>query len=292
MEKIVYSIANFLFAVIAEDIKVKQAEPFSRFVTAEPEQFTFFCKRGLPPPKKAGVLYYRDQRNLIYKDDTGYHRYIGNFQDKNDWTHANNCLCISEGNQNCCEVFFKNKQEEISEQEIFNALGLENNLLLNGKAILHSSYITYQNEGIVFTAPSGMGKSTQADLWKKVFQNDVEIVNGDRSVIGEDHGRINVYGIPFCGSSKISKNKSVPLKGIVVLRQGKENRICRMDQKTAAKMLFSECSVNIWDHAAVEMLLTILEKIINKIPVWYFSCLPDASAVNVLKEAIQQGDKK
>lgn len=288
MDKIVYSIADVSFAVVMEEnIKIKQVEPFSGFVVTEPEKITFFCKTGIPSPKKAGILYYRDERNLIYKNGNRYQRYIGNFQLENDWSYAQSCLCFTEENKEHQEVFFKEKQEEISERELFNALGLEQNLLLYDKCILHSSYIIYENEGIVFTAPSGTGKSTQAALWEKVFPEKVEIINGDRSVLGEDKGKIKVYGIPFCGSSKISKNKSVPLKGIVVLRQGKENKIYKMNRKTAVKMLFSECSVNIWDCIEVERLLVLLEKITEQIPVWYFSCLADTSAVNVLKEAIK-----
>lgn len=288
MRKIVYSIADCRFAVVTEErIKVQQTEPFSNFVTAELEEFTFFAKKGLPPPQKAGVFYYRDQRNLIYQEGNRYQRYLGNFQADHNWTNAHSCLCFSKDETESCDVFFKDRQEALSEREIFNAIGLEYHLLLNGKAILHSSYITYENQGIVFTGPSGMGKSTQAELWKKVFPADVEIINGDRSVLGVEDGKINVYGIPFCGSSKISKNKSVPLKGIVVLRQGKENKIYRMDQKTAIKTLFSECSVNIWDCTGVERLLRILEGITRQVPVWCLSCLPDASAVHMLKEAIQ-----
>lgn len=293
MKKAVYSIADFSFAVTAEEgIAMKRLQPFSDFETEQTEQFTFFVKKGLPPPQKAGVLCYSDQRNQIYKSDTGYQRYIGSFHAASDWNRATTCLCFSENKPNFSEVFFKEYQREISEQELFNALGLENNLLQNGKAILHSSYITYKNKGILFTGPSGTGKSTQASLWKKNFAADVEIVNGDRSVIGESDEGAMAYGIPFCGSSKISQNKSAPLKGIVILRQGKQNRISKMDQKTAIKLLFSECSVNLWDPSSVEQLLAILEKITKQIPVWYFSCLPNSSAVNVLHEAMQQGETK
>lgn len=293
MNKMVYSIANLPFAVVIEDnIEIKQIELFSGFVTTQPEKITFLCRKGIPSPDKSGDLYYQDEQNLIYKKDKRYQRYIGNFQVEKDWSYARTCLCFSEEDYTYQEVFFEENHKEVSEREIFNALGLEQNLLLQDKIIIHSSYITYENEGIIFTAPSGTGKSTQADLWKKVFPQKVEIINGDRSVLGEENGEIKVYGIPLCGTSKISKNKSVPLKTIVVLRQGPKNSICKLDQKTAIKWLFSECSVNIWDSIGVKRLLNLLEKITQKIPVWYLSCVPDDSAVTVLKEAIQLGETK
>ncbi len=288
MGKTAYEIAGFSFAVVAEaPIEIRQEAPFSDFVTTEPEAFTFFCKKGLPPPSQAGVLYFRDNRNLIYKDVLHVQRYLGTFHPDSDWSDARSCLCLAPDGAKSCELYLQEKQEPFTEREIFNAIGLEYALLLGGKAILHSAYITYEDRGILFTAPSGTGKSTQAALWKQVFSEKVEIINGDRSVLGVENGQATVYGLPFCGSSRISRNQSAPLSGIVVLRQGKENQICRMDRKTAVKLLFSECSVNLWDRIGVERLLETLEEIVGKIPVWYFSCLPDASAVHALKKEIQ-----
>ena len=54
---------------------------------------------------------------------------------------------------------------------IWNYLAFENVLINHTGFILHSSFISWQNNGILFTAPSGTGKSTQADLWKK-YEDD------------------------------------------------------------------------------------------------------------------------
>ena len=58
-------------------------------------------------------------------------------------------------------------------------LGLETLLLKYDGLLLHSSFIRWRGEGILFSAPSGTGKSTQADLWVKY--EDAEILNGDRA---------------------------------------------------------------------------------------------------------------
>lgn len=60
---------------------------------------------------------------------------------------------------------------------VFNSLlSLERRMNSYKSYILHSSYIVYQEQAILFSAPSGTGKSTQADLWKKY--RDIEIING------------------------------------------------------------------------------------------------------------------
>ena len=156
----------------------------------------------------------------------------------------------------------------------------------HNRVILHSAYITYRGEGIVFTAPSGTGKSTQAELWAN-SHDDVEIINGDRSILSCDGDRPMVHGLPFCGTSGICKNVSAPLRAAVVLRQGRENRIRRLGSAEAIRLLMSECAVSPWDSDGTRNILDLLIRIVERIPVYYFSCVPDQSAVRVLEEALE-----
>lgn len=40
--------------------------------------------------------------------------------------------------------------------------------IINQGFQLHASVINWKDKGILFSAPSGTGKSTQADLWKNM----------------------------------------------------------------------------------------------------------------------------
>lgn len=59
---------------------------------------------------------------------------------------------------------------------------LEEFCLENNAIILHSASIEYKNKGILFTAPSGTGKTTQTDLWHKYVKN-VSDINADRTLL-------------------------------------------------------------------------------------------------------------
>ena len=65
--------------------------------------------------------------------------------------------------------------------------------IINQGFQLHASVINWKDKGILFSAPSGTGKSTQADLWKKY--EGAKVINGDRALIRKRKRR--VYGLWF-----------------------------------------------------------------------------------------------
>ena len=97
----------------------------------------------------------------------------------------------------------------------------------NNRLAIHSSSVIYEDKAYLFSAPSGTGKSTHADLWLK--QYECEILNGDiaiaQVVTENDKKKIIIHGCPWCGTSGLYLNKSVELGGIAFLNQGKENII-------------------------------------------------------------------
>lgn len=228
---------------------------------------------------------FEDTNTEIYVSASVVYKFRGMFNEAadsmNSWV---SCLRYNRQEPDEYELFFRTPP--VTEKDIFNAMCLDLIMAHHNRVILHSAYITYRGEGIVFTAPSGTGKSTQAELWAN-SHDDVEIINGDRSILSCDGDRPMVHGLPFCGTSGICKNVSAPLRAAVVLRQGRENRIRRLGPAEAIRLLMSECAVSPWDSDGTRNILDLLIRIVERIPVYYFSCVPDQSAVRVLEEALE-----
>lgn len=167
---------------------------------------------------------------------------------------------------------------------IWNYMAFENPLLYYQAFILHSSFISWQNNGILFTAPSGTGKSTQADLWKKY--EDADIYNGDRTIIRKIEGKYYGFGSPYAGSSGIYRNESAPIKAIVVIEQGPDNVIRRLHGREAFLPLFRETLMNTWNKEYMEKMTDLLMDVACQIPVYHLSCRPDQGAVNTVKNEI------
>lgn len=178
---------------------------------------------------------------------------------------------------------------DISVDIIFlEMLFLERYLLREKALVLHSSFIEWEGQGTVFTAPSGIGKSTQAELWRK-YEN-ASVINGDRSIVLWNHERqaFDVCGLPFCGSSGINIRRQLPLRAIVFLTQSKENQIEEFPTYQAASKLFGEMSVNQWNRQAVSESMTLIETLANSVMMVHLACNMELEAVTILKEFLMR----
>ena len=108
--------------------------------------------------------------------------------------------------------------------------------------LFHGSVVSVDGEGYMFTAKSGVGKSTQSRLWKEFFGERAVIVNDDKPLIKLiNNGMPYVYGTPWSGKYELNSNISVPLKAICIIRQSRENSISRVSVAEYYGTLLQQC---------------------------------------------------
>ena len=149
-------------------------------------------------------------------------------------------------------------------------------LLMHNAFLLHSSVVLVDGKAIVFSGPSGMGKSTQADLWKK-FAN-AEILNGDRCVVMEKDGIFYGGGSLWCGTSGINRPEQAPIASIFILEQSKENKVTPLGAR-AFSPLFSQTTLNTWNSEFINKVTSLYDGLLRSVPVYNLQCTPDRNAV-------------
>ena len=186
----------------------------------------------------------------------------------------------------CCEcIYLRGKEYCLNySRNIWDILGMETILLRNSGLLLHSSFIRCQGQAILFSAPCGTGKSTQAELWEKY--EGADIINGDRAGLRNLDGVWKAFGLPYAGSSKIYRNESAPLGAIVLLRQAKDNHLRRLCPVEAFPDLYREITVHRWDRQFVENSTALLLRLLEDIPVYLLECRPDREAVEIVRNEI------
>lgn len=163
-------------------------------------------------------------------------------------------------------------------------LALERRMVQRGGMVLHCAYMQYQDEAILFSAPSETGKTTQANLWGKYRGG--RTVNGDRALLSELNGRWTARGWPVCGTSEICNNQDTPIRAIVMLSQSKENTVRLLKPHEAFMLLYGQITVNRWDRASTAQTLDRMESLLAQVPVYQLACNISEDAVRCLETAL------
>lgn len=160
-------------------------------------------------------------------------------------------------------------------------------LPLYNRFIFHGASISYKDNGYIFTAPSGTGKSTHISLWQK-YLDGVEIVNGDKPILHfETDGTITVYSTPYAGKEGWQNHSSAPLKSLCIINRGDKNSI----EKVAYRDFLSDTFKQIYKpydmHAAIKT-LELFDILTKNIPLYLLKCDISQEAVRTSFEKMTE----
>ena len=159
-------------------------------------------------------------------------------------------------------------------------LALERPLLHHGRLILHASAVLYHERAILFAAPSGGGKSTQAEIWEHSLH--AKVINGDKVILYDNGTNLIAYGSPIAGSSGIYRNICAPVAAIVQLEKGSENTITPLTMRDRYLLLYGEAVKSDWDADFNRSLLRLASSYPQRTEYVRLRCLPDSSAAECL----------
>ncbi len=183
------------------------------------------------------------------------------------------------------ETFFTPRSFPImmDSRYMWSSLSVAQLLLPQNVFFIHSSFICVNGKAILFSAPCGVGKSTQAALWEKY--RGVEIINGDKAGVLVENG-VYACGVPFCGTSGICKSKTFPLGAIVLLSQSPENSIRQLSGAEALQGLMLNIYLDLIAPGEQSAIIELLISLLETVPVYSFACTADESAVQMLENIL------
>lgn len=164
--------------------------------------------------------------------------------------------------------------------------GFEEILIHKKRLCLHAACTDTPLGGLLFSGPSGIGKSTQADLW--CHYRGAKLINGDRPILSKEDAGWLAWGSPYSGSSKCHVSANCPVTALVMLEQAESCKLRRLSQLEAFKAIWSGLTVHSWDKWFVEEASILLMRLIEDIPVFKYSCTPDEHAVDYLEGELRK----
>lgn len=162
--------------------------------------------------------------------------------------------------------------------------GLEKQMLCHDALILHCAYMLKDGKAVLFSAPSGTGKSTQADLWEKY--RGTRTVNGDKSLLYRHEDGWYAHGWPICGSSEICHNEEYKVEAIVMLYQAKENVIKPLRGLELVKKIMAQITINMWNMDFQLKAMDLIDELVSEVPVYELGCDISEEAVKCLEEVL------
>ena len=235
-----------------------------------------------------GKLLYQDLQYDAIRQESGNIMRVFKDHKEQDLIYAHSKLPECE-NEIGISVLKGNEHHFDDMNNSFFHTGWEQFLIQRNRVILHASLIETQFGGLIFSGPSGIGKSTQAGLWEEY--EGAEQINGDRPILYKKENVWMGYGSPYAGSSKCYVNKGVPIRAIMILAQGKECRIMPLRKSEAFREIFRNCTVYSWDREFVERVITLVTELITDIPIYQLTCTPDQKSVEMVKELLEKESK-
>lgn len=286
------NIYNFQFSEMEFSLKTKWPVritknfiPFYMQENAQKEQCLFECVVCDELENIQGTKVYSGlEYDVIRRRDN---QYIRLFKDHKEGDRVYAVLqSMPESGKAVISVLKGNEYHFDDTNNSFFHTGWEQFLIQRNRLILHASLLNTQFGGLVFSGPSGIGKSTQAELWKEY--EGAEQINGDRPILYKKENVWMGYGSPYAGSSKCYVNKGVPVRAIMLLAQGEDCRIMPLRKSEAFREIFRNCTVYSWDREFVERVITLVTELVSDIPIYRLICTPDQRAVEAVKELLKK----
>lgn len=249
---------------------------FSVNSVQNPHRICFEMVDSLPHPE--GVCLAAGSGFRVYSQNGTTVRFVGTTQ--TTWESAYMRVEHS-GMNHRVQLLSSQYPEKIGTKTLMNCIGAEHLVVDAGGYIFHSACIERQGAAILFTAPSGTGKSTQAELWQR--HRGAQIINGDRIAIRVMENGVFASGIPFSGSSGICVNKTLPLQSIVYLKQADHSDVRRLRGAEAFQRVWEGCSINTWDRCDVDRISELVRQTVLSVPIYELSCTPDETALKALE---------
>lgn len=259
-------------------------QPFIRNEAKNPWDIQFVAVKSLP--LLAGKIIYRHQEYAVYQN--GIKEYIRIFFDLLDEGKPYAVTRFDVGKRQIRVLYFEEKEKYFSEwNNLFFHIGLEQILLHEKRFVLHASCVQTPLGGIMFSGVSGVGKSTQAELWCRYAKG--RLINGDRPIIGNENNQWKAYGSPYAGSSRCYRNESCLIRTVVMLEQAEANSIRKLSASEAFRRMFAGTTVNIWDSEFLNQVCNLEMEFVEQIPIYELCCTPDQDAVRLLWKTLEGG---
>lgn len=260
--------------------EIKESSLYGQFLVDEkdfsllPEKHIFYVDNNLLFDDKQ--LVFKTEETETFKVKDGYVKETSRFDEE-----SFKYICFQSPNAPGGKVMCTaSAEKKKTSAELFRIIDLVSALLFYDAFILHASCVMLDGKAYIFSGNSGVGKTTQAELWQKYA--GAKVMNGDRVLIRKTDNEWFACGLPMCGSSSYCENYVLPIEMICFLNHGKSNEIKSLSGIERFMLLSSQISCGARKPEDSQKLLSLTEELIKSVRIFGYDCTKDEGAVRYL----------
>jgi hypothetical protein len=156
-----------------------------------------------------------------------------------------------------------------------------------GGALMHAAAIAGRDGALLVAGPSGAGKTTMS---RAAAAQGASVLSDERTILRlappERGGGWLLGGTPWPGEGNFADNRSVPLRGLILLEQADRDELVAVSPARALALLYRCHFPPAWDRAAAERTLSHLERAVREIPAFVFKNRKGPDAARLLLERV------
>ncbi len=153
-----------------------------------------------------------------------------------------------------------------------------------GMLMLHSSSILYRDRAWLFSASSGIGKSTHTGLWHSLFGTPV--LNGDLNLFTFRDEVPVIMGTPWCGTSGICDPGTYRLGGIIMLKRAVHDYTELLAPDSQRLLILQRLISPAWNELQIKLSLNIIDRTADSVLCCRLNCTKNENAAICMKERI------
>lgn len=158
-------------------------------------------------------------------------------------------------------------------------------LPLRDALLLHGSVIACEGRGIAFLAHSGVGKTTHTMLWKRVYPEEVSVINGDKPIVRFWDGVPYAYGTPWAGKEGIQTNTRVRLTDLCFIERSESCSVEKADKGAYVNALMMQMLHPSDPEAAIKT-LELSDRLLSSCNMWVIKCNISEDAARIAHDTI------
>jgi hypothetical protein len=144
---------------------------------------------------------------------------------------------------------------------VVHALGIA------GGALMHAAAIAGRDGALLVSGPSGAGKTT---ISRAAAAQGASVLSDERSIVRPSEGGWLLAGTTWPGEGGFIENRSLPLRGLVMLEQAPHDELIPLSPARAFALLYRCHFPPLWDARACDRTLANIERLVRDVPAFLF----------------------